>query len=777
MPRIKIEEGGITDFRAGGDHSRILRRWLSFLAGLLLPWQAAAFDAFSVTDIRVEGIQRTEAGTVFSYLPIKVGDTVDEDRAAEAIRALYKTGFFKDVRIEAEAGVMIVSVVERPAIATVSFTGAKEFGDDKLKEIMKQIGLSEGRIFDRGLLDQATQDLKSQYLSRGLYSAQVTADVSPMERNRVAVLFKIVEGDPAKIRQINIIGNKQFKESVLRDIFTLRTPGFFTWYTKNDQYSRQKLEADLEALRSFYLNQGFLEFTIDSTQVSISPEKEDIFLTVNITEGKRYTVSDVRFAGDLIVQEADLRKDLQFKVGQEFSRERLTESIKLMVDRMGDLGYAFANVNPVPEIDRTRGTVAYTLYVDPGRRVYIRRINITGNLTTRDEVIRREMRQLEGAWYSTTKLRRSKTRVDKLGYFGDVAIDTVPVPNTHNQVDINVAVVERATGSLQVGVGYSSTEKVVLTGSISQSNVFGTGNNVAIEANSGSVNTVYSVSFTKPYFTDDGVSAGFDAYRRDVDANSLAVSSYRTKTWGLGLRFGVPVTETDTITYGLAYEHTEIGIFENSPTQYQNFLASYGDITTSLLGSAGWARDTRDSIIYTTSGNFDRLYGEAGLPGGELRFYRLTFQHQTFYPLTRDLTLALNGQIGLAESYINRPLPFYKSFYLGGVSSLRGYEPASLGPTDSNGEAIGGQRQVLGNIELLMPFPGLEKDRSVRLSAFIDAGMLSNKWEWSDTRFSAGVALAWFSLVGPLKLSYGRALNDEPGDKLQRLQFTLGTMF
>jgi outer membrane protein insertion porin family len=756
---------------------RRITRTAALLLTSLISSRALAFEPFTVKDIRVEGIQRTEAGTVFSYLPLKVGERIDDDKAAAAIRALYATGFFKDVRLEADGDVLVVTVLERPAIAQIEFVGAKEFGDEKLKEIMKQIGLSEGRIFDRNLLEQATQDLKGQYLSRGKYSAQIKSELSPLERNRVAVTFTITEGEVAKIRQINIIGNKEFKESELLDNFVLRTPGMLTWYSKNDQYSRQKLEADLETLRSFYLNQGFLEFSIDSTQVAISADKQDIFLTVNITEGKRYTVSEIRFAGELIVPEADLRKDLKLKVGEEFSRERLAESVKLMVDRVGNSGYAFANVNPVPELDKQNGKVVYTLYVDPGRRVYVRRINIAGNISTRDEVIRRELRQMEGAWYSTEKLRRSKTRVDKLGYFSEVAVDTVAVAGTPDQVDINVGVTERPTGSLLFGVGYSSTEKVVLTGSVSENNVFGTGNNLTVQVNSGSVNTVYALSFTNPYYTDDGVSLGFDAYRRDVDASSLSVATYNTSTYGLGLRVGVPVTETDTVSYGLAYEHTNLQIFDSSPVQYKNFVAAFGSTTTALIGNAGWSRDKRDSAIYTTSGSFQRLHGEVALPGAELRFYRTTYQYQWFSPMTKNTTLALNGQFGIADGYSDKPLPFYKNFYLGGVGSLRGYSAASIGPKDSGGNSLGGKRQLIGSAEVLFPFPGLQKDKSVRLSVFLDAGTLGDTFDLGETRYSTGFAMGWYSPVGPLKLSFGRALNDKPGDKLQTFQFSLGTLF
>ncbi|MSQ59937.1 MAG: outer membrane protein assembly factor BamA [Betaproteobacteria bacterium] len=756
---------------------RRITRTAALLLASLIASRVLAFEPFTVKDIRVEGIQRTEAGTVFSYLPVKVGERLDDAKAAAAIRALYATGFFKDVRLEADGDVLVVTVLERPAIAQIEFVGAKEFGDDKLKENMKQIGLSEGRIFDRNLLEQATQDLKGQYLSRGKYSAQIKSELSPMERNRVAITFTITEGEVAKIRQINIIGNKEFKESVLLDIITLRTPGMFTWYSKNDQYSRQKLEADLESLRSFYLNQGFLEFSIDSTQVAISAGKEDIFITVNITEGKRYTTSEIRFAGELIVSEAELRKDLKLKVGEEFSRERLAESVKLMSDRLGNSGYAFANVNPVPELDKQNGKVAYTLYVDPGRMVYVRRIDIAGNVSTRDEVIRRELRQMEGAWYSTEKLRRSKTRVDKLGYFAEVAVDTVAVPGAPDQVDINVTVTERPTGSLLLGVGYSSTEKVVLTGTVSENNVFGSGNNLTVQVNSGSVNTVYALSFTNPYYTDDGVSLGFDAYRRDVDASSLSVATYNTNTYGFGLRVGVPVTETDTVSYGLSFEHTNLEIFDSSPVQYQDFVATFGNTTTALIGSAGWSRDKRDSVIYTTTGSYQRLHGEVAMPGANLRFYRTTYQYQWFSPMTKNTTLALNGQIGLADGYSDKPLPFYKNFYLGGVGSLRGFSAASIGPKDSVGNALGGKRQIIGSAEVLFPFPGLQKDKSVRLSVFLDAGTLGDTFDLGETRYSTGIAMGWYSPAGPLKFSFGRALNDKPGDKLQTFQFSLGTLF
>jgi outer membrane protein insertion porin family len=754
-----------------------LSRWVLFISGLT-SLSASAFEPFQVKDIRVEGIQRTEAGTVFSYLPIRVGDTLTDEKAAEAVKSLYATGFFKDVRLEADNGVLVVSVVERPAIAQIDFVGSKEFDKDKLRDALKQIGLAQGRIFDRSLLEKAEQELKTQYLSRGKYAVEITTTVTPLERNRVAINFNIAEGEVAKIRQINIVGNKVYDEDDLVDLFVLRTPGWLTWYSKNDQYSKQKLEGDLESLRSNYLNQGYLEFNIDSTQVAIAPDKKDIYITVNVAEGEKFIVGDIKFAGDLLLPEAELRKLLKLKKGEVFSREKLTESTKLIVDRLGNEGYAFANVNPVPEIDRAAKLVGFTLYVDPGRRVYVRRINISGNTTTRDEVIRREMRQLEGGWYSASKLQRSKQRIDKLGFFSEVNVDTINVPGAPDQVDVEVKVVERPTGNLLFGVGYSTAEKIILSGSISQANLFGTGNAVSLQVNSGSINRVYALSFTNPYFTDDGVSLGADLYKRNVDATSLnSVTPYKTSTLGTGLRAGVPITEYDTINYGVAVEKTDVEIFPGSPQRYVDFVGEFGESNTALITTAGWLRDGRDSAIYTTSGLYQRANLEIAIPPAELRYYRTTYNAQWWYPVTRSWVLQLNGQVGYADGYTDKPLPFYKNFYLGGIGSVRGYETSSIGPKDDLGDALGGKTLAVANAELYFPFPGLEKDKSVRLSLFVDAGAVSDNFDFGETRYSAGVALSWFSPVGPIKISIGKALNAQPDDRTQPFQFSLGTVF
>lgn len=738
-----------------------------------------------VRDIRVEGIQRTEAGTVFSYLPIKVGDTLDDAKASQAVKALFATGFFKDVRLEAEGGVLLVIVEERPAISRIDIVGAKEFEPDQLKNALKSTGLAEGRILDRALVEKAEQELKRQYLGRGRYAASVTTTITPLDRNRVALSFTINEGDVAKIRQINIVGNQAFTEKDLLDLFVLTTPGWLTWYTKNDQYSKQKLAGDLETLRSYYLNRGYLEFAIDSTQVSITPDKRDIYITVAITEGPKYTVSDIKLAGEMLVPESELKPLIRLKPGDTFSREKLTESTKLISDRLGNDGYAFANVNSVPELDREKQEVAFTLFIDPGRRVYIRRINIAGNERTEDEVVRREFRQMEGAWYSLEKINRSKQRVDRLGYFKDVTVETPAVPNTTDQVDVNLTVTEKPTGAILLGAGFSSTEGLVITGSVSQSNFLGTGNFVSVQLNTGNVNTVYSFSFTKPYWTPEGVSAGFDIFKRDVDAATTAVAPYSTSTLGGAVRLGVPLSDDDTIFFGLGYERTDISVTLASPLRYQEFVRDFGEQTDSLPATVSWARDRRDSVIYPTKGTFQKASSEVGMPGFDLTFYKLSYQVQWYYPLTSDFVLHLNGEVGYGDGYDGKPLPFFKNFYAGGIGSVRGYEAGTIGPKDLNGDALGGNERYVANVELLFPVPGLKGDKSTRMGVFFDAGAIRNNAsdqtavldDDQSFRFSAGLVGFWISPFGPLKFAVGKALNPSNQDKTQSFQFQMGSTF
>ncbi|RTL54917.1 MAG: outer membrane protein assembly factor BamA [Rhodocyclaceae bacterium] len=761
----------------------------SILAGLVAALlatgatTASAFDPFVVKDIRVEGIQRTEAGTVFSYLPVKVGDTLDDDKASKAIKALFATGFFKDVRLEIEGDVLVVILDERPAINSLEFVGMKAFEKDPMLKALKELGLSESRIFDRSLLEKAEQEIKRQYLSRGYYGANVTTTVTPLERNRVGINFNIVEGEVAKIHQINIIGSKAFPEKDLLELFQLRTPGWFTWYTKNDQYSKQKLSADLETLRSHYLDNGYLEFNVDSTQVSISPDKKDIYITINVTEGQPYKIASIKLAGNLLLPEDELKKLVTVKPGDSYSRARLTDTTKAISDRLGNDGYAFANVNAAPELNKEKLEAAFTIYVDPGRKVYVRRINVTGNNRTRDEVVRREFRQMESAWYDAERINKSKKRANRLGYFEDVVIETPPVAGTTDQVDLEVKVKERPTGNLMLGAGFSSSEKLVLSGSIEQQNLFGSGRSLGVQLNTSRANKVYSMSYTNPYYTVDGVSRGFDIYKRKTDTSQLSstIATYDVSSWGGGVRYGVPIGDEQNINFGLSYDSTTLGVTTSSPQRYQDFVAANGTSFASLVGSIGWGQDTVDSRLYPTSGFTRRIGGELTMPGSNLRYYKASFQQQNYFPLSKTFTLMLNGEAGLAHGFGDRDLPFWKNFYAGGIGSVRGFDTGSLGPRDASTDtALGGTRRLVGNAELLFPLPGSGTDKSLRLSAFVDGGNVWGQGEsiaFRDIRFSTGVAVTWSSFMGPLKFSFATPIKKETTDKIQRLQFQFGSSF
>src|SRR5262252_1045441 len=592
--------------RAAESHAGVGVKALAalFLAFVAVCWSipALSFEPFTVRDIRVEGVQRTDAGTVFNYLPIKVGDRVDDEKASDAVKALYATGFFRDVRLEVEGDVLVVIVQERPTISQIDMAGMKEFDKDTLKKALKDIGVAESRIFDRSALDRAEQELKRQYINRGYYAMQVTTTVTPQERNRVAINFNVTEGDVAKIAKINIIGANVFSESTLLKEMTLSTPGWLTWYTKNDQYSKQKLQADLETLRSFYTNRGYLEFAVDSTQVSITPDKEDIYITINITEGPRFSVSDVRLAGELLLPEPELMRLIVVKPGDVYSREKLTQSTKAISDRLGSDGYAFANVNAIPEVDRTAHTAAFTFYIDPGRRIYVRNVNISGNARTRDEVIRREVRQLEDAWYDATRIQRSKVRITRLQYFEDVNLETPAVPGSADQGDVGIAVTEKPRGNILAGAGYSSAEGLVLSASIAQNNVLGTGNSLTAAINTSRIGRNISLTYYEPYWTVDGVSRTMEIYDRDISPSSLPIAQYSSTTYGAAVAWGVPITETDTVNIGFRFEHTHLSLAPGSPLIYVDFVQEFGSTTNSYIVSAGWSRDTRDSVLFPSRG-------------------------------------------------------------------------------------------------------------------------------------------------------------------------------
>ncbi len=760
---------------------RSLALIIALIAGV-----AFGADAVTIKDIRIEGIQRTEAGTVFNYLPLKVGDVIDDAKASESIKALFATGFFSDVKISIDKDVLIISVQERPTIFTMDIVGAKDISKDSLKDGLKQVGIAESRIYDQSLLDRAEKELRRQYQGRGRYSAKITTSVKNLERNRVALTFDIDEGEVARIQDIHINGAKTFPESDLVGMMTMTTPGWFTWYSKNDQYSKQKLSGDLETLRSYYQNQGYLDFNIDSTQVSITPERDAIFITVNITEGKVYTVTNVTMSGIFPISEEELHKLITVQPGEPFSRENVTESIKKISDRLANEGYSFANVNAEPQTDKEKATASFNFSVDPGRRVYVRRINVTGNAKTRDEVVRREIRQLEGAWYSIDRVNRSKTRLERLGFFSEINVDSVPVPGTTDQVDVNFALTEKSTGSIQLGAGYSSAQKVILSTSVSQNNIFGTGNSLTLALNTGSLTRTISVSYFNPYWTEEGIGRGYSVYDRKTDTSSLSgVAPYQSETYGADINFSIPLSEVDAVGVGAGYEHTKLGVFNTSPTTYINFVNTFGQQTQTFKLSGSFSRDSRDSLLYPTKGFLQRYSLEMGVPGSDLRYYRVDVQGQYLVPLT-DLYLprvsvSMNGQLGLANGLDGQTLPFFKNFFGGGVGSVRGFATSTLGPRDPNTNvAVGGNKLVILQGELLFPFPGVKTDKSVRLSFFADAGNVyssSESLSFATMRMSAGTALTWYSPVGPLKFSYAVPVKTEPVDITERLQFTLGSSF
>jgi len=773
------------------------QRWRAALLGLCLARSAFAFEPFVIRDIRIEGIQRVEAGTVFGYLPVKVGETMTEERAAEAIRALFATGLFTDVRVEVEGNVVVVVVAERPAIAQIDFVGMKEFPADKVRKALRENGIAEGRTYDKALIDQAEQEIKRQYLATGRYGVTVTTTITPLDRNRVAVNFTVDEGEVAKIAKINIVGNHAFGESTLLDLMQLQTPGWLSWYTKNDQYSRQKLTADLETIRSYYLNRGYLDFSIDSTQVSITPDKRDIYIVVNVTEGDKYTVSEVKLGGELLLPEPELMRLVTLKPGEPFSREKLAESSKQITERLGNEGYAFANANAVPDVDKDKRTVAFTIMIDPGRRVYVRRINVVGNTKTRDEVVRRELTQLEGAFYDGRKMQESRKRVERLGYFEPgVELETEPVSGTTDQVDVTLKVKEKPTGAVLFGIGYSSSDKLILQGSISQANIFGSGKAITLNANTSKINRNIGLAYTNPYFTVDGVSTGFSIYDRRFDAEALDLGNYTTETLGGGVSIGFPITDQDRINAGLALEQTKIKLGDNPPPRLATFVDQNGSDPVALPLTLSWVRDRRDSVLLPTSGTMQRLIGEVALPGLDLTYYKVTYDASWYYSITRDVTTLLRGQIGWGGGYSGAQLPFFKNYYAGGTNSVRGYEQASLGPQDSNG-VLGGSRSVLGTAEVLVPMPGMGQDKSLRIGTYFDIGQvwldqdglrLGDKSTFVDSngqlqtldlslRYSTGVMVAWNSPFGPLRAFYSFPLNNQPGDRLQRFQFVFGQQF
>ncbi len=736
-----------------------------------------------VGDIRVEGLQRISAGTVFNYLPIQSGETIGEDRYPEIIRTLFQTGFFTDVRLEREGEVLVIVVVERPSIAEINLTGNRDLSDDDLKDALKQIGLAEGRVFDRSLLDRVELELSRQYLARGRYAIRIETRVDDLARNRVAINLDISEGLVARIKQISIIGNETYDDDELLDEFDLSTPDWLTWLTKRDRYSKATLTGDLEKLRSYYLDRGFLRFSVDSAQVSITPNRQDIYITVNVTEGDRYTVSGVRLAGDLVVPEEELSKLITIEVGETFSRAAATESAKQISDRLGDDGYAFANVNTVPEVDEDKKEVALTLFLDPGRRVYVRRINYSGNVRTFDEVLRREMRQMEGAWFSTTKVDRSRSRLERLGFFDEVNVETPSVPGSPDQVDVNYSVTERQSGNLTLGAGFSQGSGAVVSAGVKQDNFMGSGNRVSAEFSNSRVNRVYSFGFTDPYYTIDGISVGYNLTFRETDADEANLASYTLDRKGGDVTFGIPLTEFSSARASFSIEGTNVDTNEDTPRSVLDELEQKGDTEFfNFIPELRWTRDTRNSGLFATAGSLTRLSGQVSLPGSDWDYYKLRFEQVFLYPIRDDFTVALDVELGYGDGFgSDEDIPFFENFFAGGVRSVRGFKSNTLGPRDSEtDDPLGGSLKTDGSLELIFPPPFGKDAPSLRLTAFADFGQVfesEKDFDVGNLRYSVGVGVQWLSPFGPLSFSYAEPLNPGTSDEEEKFQFTIGTPF
>lgn len=756
-----------------------LRTVTAMVAMAFVANAAWAVDPFTVRDIRVEGLQRVEPGTVFASLPFRVGDGYSDDKGSAAIRALFALGLFKDVRLEVNGDVLVVIVEERPTVADVDFAGAKEFDKDALKKALRDVGLTEGRPYDQALADRAEQELKRQYINRSLYAVEVVTTVTPIERNRVNLTFTVNEGEPARIKDIHVVGNKAFSESTLKGLFDLDTGGWLSWYTKSDRYARAKLNADLETLRSYYLTRGYLEFRIDSTQVAISPNKQDISITINVTEGARYVVSGVKLEGNYLDKEDEFKSLVTIKPGQPYNADQVAETTKAFVDYFGNFGFAFAQVEARPDVDRVNNRVAFVLQAEPSRRAYVRRVNISGNNRTRDEVVRREFRQFEASWYDADKIRLSRDRVDRLGYFKEVNIETSDVPGSPDQIDLNINVSEKPTGSLQLGAGFSSAERLALSFSIKQENAFGSGNYLGVEVNTSKYNRTIAFNTVDPYFTNDGISRTIDVYHRRSKPYDDQGGNYELVTSGASMRFGVPFSELDTVYFGGGIERTTIRPGTNIPAAYLAYANQFGYSSNAFPLTVGWARDDRDSTLVPSKGRYQRVSTEWGV-GGDARYLRANYQFQQYVPLNKQFTVAFNGEAGWGKGLGGRPFPVFKNFYSGGLGSVRGFEQGTLGPRDVTGASIGGPKKVTVNAELIAPFPGAGNDRTLRMFGFFDAGNVfgeNDKLDMGQLRASVGVGLSWISPIGPLRLAIANPVRKFAGDRIQKLQFQIGTSF
>ncbi len=797
-----------------------MKRLAALLLLAFLAADAQAFDPFVADDIRVDGLARISAGTVFSYLPIEKGDRVDRQRAAEAIRALYKTGFFRDVQIARQGAILVITVVERPAISRIEIDGNKDIKDEDLLKGLREIGLSEGETFDRLQLDRLTQELTRQYNNRGKYNVSIKPTIKELDRNRVEVDIKIVEGKAAKIRHINVVGNEAFDDDEIREDFEQDSSNWLSWYSRDDQYSREKLSGDLEKLQSFYQDRGYVDFNVESTQVAISPDKKEIFITANVREGEVFTISEIKITGDLVLEEESLRQLVISKPGEIFSRRKLEATAEAMTKVLANIGYAFADVSPLPTLDKENREVSVTFFVNPGKRVQVRRINFQGNTRTQDEVLRREMRQFEGAWFSQAAIDRSKIRLQRLGFFKSVEIETPRVTGSDDLVDVIVKVEEQSSGAFQFGLGYSQLQGVLTSISVTQRNFLGTGNSVGITAQNNVIAKTFELSYFDPYFTDDGVSIGYNLGYRELDQGQANIASYTSSIANGEVIFGIPLTETDTVQLSVGLDRNELTTVDGlTPDLLIDYLVNeLGDrqrtpcfdqpgddgtlpevcenpgdnrlwVINTWTMKAFWARDSRNKFFAPTRGGFQRLGAEVAMPGSDLEFYKLSYQAARYFPVNSWLTLLARGEVNYGDGYGDtNGLPFYENFFAGGTRDVRGFEDNTLGPCDDSSsvfsgrcQPLGGAFKTVGSLEVIFPTPFAKRNEdSTQISAFLDVGNVFedfDAWETGELRASVGLSFKWQAPVGPIVVNLAAPIKKKDGDRTETLQFSFGNTF
>ena len=764
---------------------------ISLLILLILTSAVDAAQSFIVSDIRLEGLEKIPDGTLLNYLPVIQGDPLDETQASFAIRELYKTGFFADVKLFRDGDVLVVRVKERPSITDIQFEGNSDIDDETLEEALKGVGLARGRIFNRSLLEKLTQELESVYFSQGKYNVKIDVEVEELDQNRVNIDINISEGIKSRIKQINVIGNNVYDDAALLDEIQLGIPPAWAFLSDADEYSKPKLQADLESIRSYYLDRGYIKFNVDSTQVSITPDKKDIYVTINVSEGERYTVADVQLTGEMVINKAVLEQLITTKPGDTFSRRMMTETQKALEDRVGMIGYAFAKVAVLPEVNDEDRTISLTYTLDPGRKVYVRRITFFGNYKTRDVVLRREMRLMEGSVLASDKLERSKIRLQRLSFIEAVEFETQPVPGTDNQIDIDVTVTERLSGSFNIGAGFSQAQGLLFNVGLTQENLMGTGQALSVNVNTDRANTVYSLSHTDPFITPDGVSRTVSASYRERDAAQEEIANYLSNSWGLNLTYGIPMSEVNTLRLGVGFNAIDLKIGVSPSLDVVEFIAKNGNSFDNFSLIASYSHDTRNRTVFATRGSAQTIASNATVPGSDLEYYKVSYDTKFYFPMTQDLTLLLHSDLAYGDGYGDtEDLPFFERYFAGGLRTVRAYNTNSLGPRDLlSNDPIGGNLRVVGGADVIFPIPFMEKPpNSVRLSAFFDIGNVfldyaptynstQNGFDASQLRMSTGLSFVWLAPIGPLRFSYGIPLNDVPGDDLRAFQFSIGSFF